>query len=131
MNSIKTSIQPWLSVGNSGKAGAFYKEAFGAEETYRMETADGGLVLKLFIDDAEFWVSGQSTDQEEISTNSLRQEAVKLVLIVENPDAVFAQAIKAGAYEVFPVGEDFGWRLGRLSDPFGLNWEIGKPLQTK
>ena len=128
MKKIITSIQPWLSLKNSAKAGKFYKNAFGAIETYRMETPDGGLVLKLSVDGTEFWVSGQSTDTEETIAGELRQEIVKLVLTVDNPDAVFEQAIKAGAKEVFPVGEDFGWRLGRLSDPFGLDWEIGKPL---
>jgi PhnB protein len=129
MAAIKTSIQPWLSVANSAKAGTFYKEAFGAIETYRMETPYGGLVLKLSVDGAEFWVSGQSTDTGE-GING-RQEVVKLIITVEDPDAVFEQAIKAGATEVFPVGEEHGWRLGRLSDPFGLDWEIGKPFTTK
>lgn len=131
MTNIKTSIQPWLSVGNSAKAGTFYSDAFGAIETYRMETPDGGLVLKLSVDGAEFWVSGQSSDIEEVNANSLRQEVIKIILTVENPDVVFEQAIKAGGKEVFPVCEDFGWRLGRLSDPFGIDWEIGKPLTMK
>lgn len=47
-----------------------------------------------------------------------------------NPDALFAQALQAGATEVFPVGEEYGWRLGRLVDPFGLHWEIGRSLST-
>ena len=128
MKNITTSIQPWVSLKNSAKAGEFYKDAFGAVETYRMETTDGGLVLRLSVDGAEFWVSGQSTDTGETAAGNLPQDMVKIVLIVDNPDAVFEQAIKAGATEVFPVGEDFGWRLGRLSDPFGLDWEIGKPL---
>ncbi|HSB93525.1 MAG TPA: hypothetical protein VLC28_10420 [Flavitalea sp.] len=131
MAGIKTSIQPWLSLKNSATAGAFYKEAFGATETYRMETPEGGLVLRLSIDGAEFWVSGQSTDPDQATTAHSREEVVRMVLISENPDLVFEQAIKAGATEVFPVGEDYGWRLGRLSDPFGLDWEIGKPLTTK
>ena len=129
MPTIATSIQPWLSVKNSAKAGAFYKAAFGAVETYHMETPDGGLVLKLSVDGAEFWVSGQSTD--DAAASALKQDAIKIILTVENPDAIFAQAIKAGATEVFPVGEDYGWRLGRLTDPFGIDWEIGKPLTGK
>ena len=130
MTHIKATIQPWLSVGNCAKAGMFYKDAFSASETYRMETPDGGLVLRLSIEGAEFWVSGQMTDASESIANSSRQEVVKIILTVEDPDAVFEQAIKAGAKEVFPVGEDYGWRLGRLTDPFGLDWEIGKPLTT-
>lgn len=127
MSKIATSIQPWLSVKNSAKAGEFYKNAFGAIETYRLETPDGGLVIKLSVG-AEFWVSGQAKSEDEV-INNLIQDVIKLILTVENPDAVFEQAIKAGATQVFPVGEDFGWRLGRLSDPFGFDWEIGKPLR--
>jgi PhnB protein len=51
-----------------------------------------------------------------------------MILTVADPDAVFAQAVKAGASVVFPVGEEHGWRLGRVVDPFGLHWEIGRPL---
>jgi PhnB protein len=51
-----------------------------------------------------------------------------MILIVENPDAIFKQAIEAGATEVSPVGEDHGWRLGRLSDPFCIDWEIRRLL---
>jgi PhnB protein len=128
MSNIITSIQPWFSVKNSTKAGTFYKEAFGAIETYSMETPDGGLVIKLSVNGAEFWVSGQSTDENDVIIDYVKEDLVKIILVVENPDAVFDQAVKAGATEVFPVGEDFGWRLGRLSDPFGIDWEIGKPL---
>ncbi len=128
MTNLSTSIQPWLSVSNSFKAGIFYKEAFGAIETYHMEIPDGGLVLKLSVDGAEFWVSGQMTDINRNISDKPKQDTIRIILIVENPDAVFQQALKAGATEVFPVGEDFGWRLGRLSDPFGIDWEIGKPL---
>lgn len=131
MTHLTTSIQPWLFVSNSFKAGIFYKEAFGAIETYHMETPDGGLVLKLSVDGAEFWVSGQMTDINKNIYDKPKQDTIRIILIVENPDAVFQQAIKAGATEVFPVGEDFGWRLGRLSDPFGIDWEIGKPLSKE
>lgn len=131
MTNITTLIQPWLSVKNSAAAGKFYKDAFGAIESYRMETPEGGLVLKLSINGAEFWVSGQLKDVKKAPSKDLKQDGVRLILIVENPDEVFQRAIKAGASEVFPVGEDFGWRLGRLTDPFGLDWEIGKQLIEK
>ena len=130
MAQLKTSIVPWISVKNSAKAALFYKHAFGALETYRMETPDGGLVLKLSVDGAQFWVSGQSNDDgsNEIAPENVGGESIKMILTVNDPDAAFAQALKAGAKEIFPVGEDYGWRLGRLSDPFGLDWEIGKPV---
>jgi PhnB protein len=131
MSKLKTSILPWLSVKNSAKAAIFYKNAFGTIETYRMETPDGGLVLRLSVEGAEFWVSGQTTDGDESTTEPLGGDSIKMVLTVDDPDAAFERAINAGAQEIFPVGEDYGWRLGRVSDPFGLHWEIGKPLDAE
>jgi PhnB protein len=43
---------------------------------------------------------------------------------------MFARAIAAGALEVVAVKEDYGWRLGRVVDPFGHHWEIGRPLAS-
>lgn len=131
MSKLKKSILPWLSVRNSAKAEIFYKNAFGAIGTYRMETPDGGLVLRLSVEGSEFWVSGQSMDSDESTPEPLGGDNIKMVLTVDEPDASFERAIKAGAKEIFPVGEDYGWRLGRVSDPFGLHWEIGKPLESE
>src|ERR1700726_3997291 len=57
--SLSCSIAPWLSVRDGGRAVAFYKTAFGATEVYRLEVPDGGVVVKLSISGAEFWVSGE------------------------------------------------------------------------
>ena len=123
---VRTAIAPWLSVNSSAKAVEFYKSAFNAIETYRMEDPDGNAVVKLSIDGAEFWLSDSPSDS---NSNPLGCGTIRMILTVENPDAVFAQALQAGATEVFPVGEEHEWRLGRLTDPFGLHWEIGKELQ--
>ena len=127
-NPIPTTIAPWLSVRNGEKAVDFYKSAFGAIETYRLEAPDGGLVAKLSVDGAEFWLSGESSDDGDLSPESPKEGSVRMILTVTNPDALFTQALEAGASEVFPVGEEYGWRLGRLVDPFGYHWEIGRPL---
>jgi len=54
-----------------------------------------------------------------------------MILTVDDPDAVFEQAIAAGATQVFAVSEEHGWRTGtgRLADPFGHHWEMSKPLR--
>ena len=131
-NTLQTSLAPWLSVRYGAKAVAFYKAAFGATEVYRMEDPGGGLVVRLSVDGAEFWVSGESSEGKSQNADSSPEavggDSVRMILTVAHPDALFARALKAGATEVFPVGEDYGWRLGRLSDPFGLHWEIGHPL---
>jgi PhnB protein len=125
-NSIKGSIATWLTVRNSIKAVEFYKSAFGAIEVYRLEGDNGDLVARLSIDGSEFWVSNESS--ESLDPESLGGGTVRMILTVQDPDVVFSQALEAGATQVFPVGEDHGWRLGRLVDPFGLHWEIGRPL---
>lgn len=124
---IRTAITPWLSVRSSVKAVEFYKSAFNAIETHRMEDPDGNAVVKLSVDGAEFWLS--DSPSSDATSPLLGCGTIRMILTVENPDAVFAQALQAGATEVFPVGEEYGWRLGRLVDPFGLHWEIGKPIE--
>jgi PhnB protein len=54
--------------------------------------------------------------------------SVRLLLVVEDPGSVVERAVAAGASVVSPVGEEHGWRLGRILDPFGHHWEIGVPL---
>jgi PhnB protein len=122
------SIAPWLSVRNSAKAVDFYKSAFGAAEVFRLEDPSGGVVAKLSVDGAEFWVSDESREHANFSPESLGGGSVRMILTVADPDTVFAQALKAGASQIFPVKEDYGWRLGRVVDPFGHHWEIGRPL---
>jgi PhnB protein len=52
-----------------------------------------------------------------------------MVLVVADPDAVFSRAVSAGGRAVSPVrDQEYGWRVGRVADPFGHHWEIGKPL---
>ena len=122
-----TSIQPWLSVQNAVSAVDFYKTAFNAIEAYRLETPDG-LVVKLSVNGAEFWVSGSNDGNERGNKKSLQQENIRMVLIEYNPEIVFERSLQAGAKEIFPVGEEHGWKLGRIEDPFGLHWEIGHPV---
>jgi PhnB protein len=94
--------------------------------TYRLTDPDAGVVARLSVEGAEFWVSDGQPG--EPSPEPLGGGSVRMILTVGDPDTVFAQALAAGASEVFPVGEEHGWRLGRLVDPFGLHWEIGHPL---
>jgi PhnB protein len=128
VTSVRCTIAPWLSVRESAKAVEFYKAAFGATEAYRMEDPGGGVVAKLSVAGAEFWLSDESPEHGNFSPKSLGGGSVRIILTVADPDAVFAQAVKSGATEVFPVGEEYGWRLGRVMDPYGHHWEIGRPL---
>jgi PhnB protein len=107
------TIEPELFVERSRAAVDFYKAAFGAVELHRV--GDDDIVAQLEVGGGRFWVHG----------GELR---VRLLLVVDDPEAVFAQAIAAGATEQSPVAEEHGWLVGRLEDPFGHRWEIAKPL---
>lgn len=125
---IKTSLAPWLSVRNGGRAVDFYKSALGAAEVFRLESPDGGVVARLSVDGAEFWVSDESPEHSNFSPESLGGGTVRMVLTVADPDAVFQKACAAGAKTIHAVGEQHGWRVGRIVDPFGHHWEIARPL---
>ena len=126
--SLQCTIAPWLSVRGSARSVEFYKSAFGATVAFSMEDPSGSVVAKLSVDGAEFWVGDESPEHGNFSPESLGGGSVRIILTVVDPDAVFAQAVRAGAKEVYPVGEEYGWRLGRVVDPFGHHWEIGRPL---
>ena len=122
------SISPWLSVRNSAQAVEFYKSAFGATEVYRIEDPDGNVVARLSMAGAEFWVADESPAHQNFSPESLGGSTVRIILTVPDPDAVFHQAINAGATQVYDVSEGHGWRVGRIADPYGHHWEIGRPV---
>lgn len=122
------SVAPMLSVRNGARAVEFYKAAFGAVEAFRIESPDGAVVARLAIAGAEFWVSDESPAHHNFSPESLGGGTVRMILTVPDPDAMFARALAAGAGEVVAMKEDYGWRLGRVVDPFGHHWEIGRPL---
>jgi PhnB protein len=124
----RTSISPMLSVRRGAEAVEFYKSAFDAKVVYRVDAPDGEVVARLSADGAEFWVADESPEHKNFSPETLGGGTVRMVLIVENPDAVFAKALAAGAMSVWPVGNQHGWRVGRVVDPFGHHWEIGKPV---
>jgi PhnB protein len=124
----KTTIAPMLSVRSGAKAIEFYKAAFGAGELFRLDNENGEVVARLSVGAAEFWLADESPEHLNFSPESLGGGTVRMVMVVEDPDAAFERAVAAGATVVWPVSNQYGWRLGRIVDPFGHHWEIGKPL---
>src|SRR5262245_58792544 len=127
---VACSLEPMLSVRNGASAVEFYKSAFGATEVYRVEDPSGSVVSRLSIEDAGFWLSDESPEHGNFSPESLGGGTVRMILTVPDPDAMFAKALAAGAREIHSVVEAHGWRLGRVVDPFGHHWEIGRPLTS-
>ncbi len=124
---MSVSIAPMLSVRRGVKAIEFYQTAFGAEVAFRIDGDHESVVAQLSIAGASFWVADESPEHGNFSPETLGGGTVRMVMVVENPDAAFDRAVAAGATVVVPVANQYGWRLGRVADPFGHHWEIGKP----
>src|SRR6266567_6963948 len=123
----RPSLSPMLSVRRGAQAVDFYKAAFGATQLFRIESPDGAVVAQLAVGSSDFWVADESPEYKNFSPESLGGATTRMVLTVDDPDGIFANAIAAGAQQVSPVADqEYGWRVGRVVDPFGHHWEIGK-----
>jgi len=117
-----------LSVRHGAQAVDFYKAAFGATEAFRIDAPDGAVVARLSVEGAEFWVADESPSHQNFSPETIGGGTVRMVMVVDDPDAMYARAVAAGAKVVTPMEDNYGWHLGRVVDPYGHHWEIGKPL---
>jgi PhnB protein len=129
METFEVTLTPVLTVRSAASAVAFYREAFGAVEVHRSTAGDGQIVAELSVGGARFRVADESRAAANLSPATLAGTTVRLNLLVPDPDTVQAHAIEAGAAEVTPVADQpFGLRQGRIADPFGHHWLIGRPL---
>ena len=127
---VQTTISTLLNVRRGAEAIDFYTRAFGATTLSRISGDDGSVVAHLAVGNGDFWLADESPAHQNFSPESLGGSSSRMVLIVDDPYAAFDQAIAAGASSICPVrDEPYGWRVGRVVDPFGHHWEIGKPLQ--
>jgi PhnB protein len=122
-----TGIQPELWVDRAGQAITFYAEAFGARVLHRVGEGDD-IVAQLAVGEAAFWVAAAAPDVRRFSPPSIGGATSRTLLVADDPDALQRRAIDAGATEKSAVCDEHGWRLGRIVDPFGHEWEIGKPI---
>jgi PhnB protein len=121
------SIQPELWVERASAAVAFYQAAFGATVMYQVGEGDD-IVAQLSVDGAAFWVTEADPSMSRLSPRAIDGATSRTLLVIADPDHLIRQAVGAGATEISPVGDEHGWRLGRITDPFGHEWEIGHPL---
>ena len=123
---IATSIAPWLAVSDGARAVEYYTRAFGAVEVYRLDGENGKVeVARLEVDGADFWVQHDADASPKPGGNG----SIRMILTVADPDALYARAVAAGAAPASPVAEAYGWRTGRVTDPFGHDWEFSRPVE--
>jgi PhnB protein len=122
------SIQPELWVEQAGAALSFYRDAFGATVVHCVGEGDD-IVAQLAVGEAMFWVAAAGPEMGRFSPRALGGGTGRMLLIVDDPDSVVKSAVDAGAVATSAVGDEHGWRIGRVVDPFGHEWEIGKPVE--
>ena len=129
MRAWQATITPVLTVASGTAAVRFYERAFGAREVWRTTSPSGRIVAELAIADARLRVADEAPEAGNRGPRSLGGTSVRINLFVGDPDAIAARAIAAGAREIAPVADQpYGLRQGRLEDPFGHQWLIGRPL---
>jgi PhnB protein len=122
-----SSIQPELWVDAPREAVAFYEAAFGATVLHLVGDGDD-IVAQLAVGEAAFWVAPSSAATKRLSPRAIDGATSRTLLVVDDPETILDQAAAAGASVTSPVGDEHGWRLGRIVDPYGHEWEIGLPI---
>ncbi len=128
----RSGLMPELAVEDGRAAIDFYKAAFGAVELHRVGGVDGdeAVVCQLAVGEASFWVADAGPENRTFSPAALGGGTVRMMLIAEDPDELQARALAAGASELAPVAAAHGWRVGKVLDPYGHQWEIASPPAT-
>jgi len=122
-------LTPFLTVKDARAMVEFYKKAFGATELSRQSAPTGQFIIEMSIDGERFFAVDENPSAFTVSPATLGGTTVRLSLIVPDPDAVASRAVAAGGKIVFPVADQpYGMRQGRIADPAGHHWLVGKPL---
>src|SRR2546423_11966845 len=124
------TLTPFLTVKNARAAVEFYKKAFGATEISRQSSPSGQFIIEMSIDGERFYAVDENPPAFNVSPTTLGGTSVRMSLVVEDPDAVTAQAIAAGGKLIFPLPDQpYGLRQGRLAGPAGHPWLLGQNLR--
>lgn len=126
-----TALTPYLVVDGAAEALAFYKQAFGAKEIFRMASPDGKVGhADLEINGARLMLADEHPEMGALGPRSVGGTPVSLLLYVDKVDEVFQRAVAAGGKELRPVTDQFyGDRMGYLEDPFGHKWSIASHVE--
>lgn len=125
------TITPHLVCRNAAGAIEFYKKAFGAKELGRMSMPGGGVAhAEMQIGDSRLMLADESPEMGATAPETVGGSPVHIFLYVRNVDAVFNQAVKAGATAAMPPTDMFwGDRYAKLSDPFGHKWSMATHIE--
>jgi PhnB protein len=125
------SVTPAIIVRDAAQAIEFYKRAFGAEELSRMAGPDGAIIhAEIRIGDSVIMLGEENPQWGTLSPLSTKGNPGSLHLYVDDADAAFARAVRAGATSRYPLEDAFwGDRYGKVTDPFGHEWGLATRLK--
>ena len=125
------TVTPYLTVKDSAAAIAFYQQAFGAEEVYRLHMPDGSVChAEVRVGDSVVMLSDACPAWGTKSPADLGGTPFGMVVYVRDVDAAFATAVAAGGTAVMPPADMFyGDRMGTVLDPFGHKWSLATHLK--
>jgi PhnB protein len=125
------TASPYLAVDDAERAIEYYKKAFGAEETVRMNAPDGRIGhAELKIGDSHLMLSDPFPQSSTKSPTELGGTSVSIFMYVEDVDTVVQKAVDQGATVTMEVEDQFwGDRFGSITDPFGHNWSIATHVE--
>jgi PhnB protein len=123
------SVQPQLYVADGRAAIDFYVRAFGATVLHQVggTEQEPWVVAQLAVGDGAFWVTNEDASMGRVSPTTAGSASGRLLLVVDDPQAVIDTAVAAGARVTAAVEDGHGWSMGRIHDPSGFEWEIGHP----
>jgi len=126
------TVTPHLIVNDGIAALDFYKQAFGATETFRLMGPDGKALMhaQLHIGNSMLMLAGEFPP-DCLSPKSRGGTSVFLHIYTEDADSFFNHAVKAGCKTLLPMADMFwGDRYGQVEDPFGHKWSIATHKQN-
>ncbi len=121
------TVTPHLICAGAAEAIEFYEKAFDAVELTRMPGSDGKVMhASIRIGDSVIMLNDEMPEWGSFGAKHFKGSPVTIHLYVENADALFEQAVRAGATVTMPLADMFwGDRYGKVEDPFGHQWSIG------
>jgi PhnB protein len=125
------SVQPYVMLKNCAEAIAFYAKAFGAKEKFRMPNQDGRIGhAEIQIGDSVVMMADEAPQADAYSVQHFGGSPISLLIYTENCDAMYAQALAAGAQSLRePADQPYGDRMSGVKDPFGYKWWIATHIK--
>ena len=124
------SVTPYLLVDDAAQAIEFYAKAFDAKELFRLPMGNKVGHAEIMIGDSHVMLSDEWPDMNLRGPKARGGATASMMLYVDDVDAMFARALKAGgSVEKAPENQFWGDRMGTLVDPYGHRWMLATHVE--